>query len=434
MSLDPIDEALAQAMAAYAARNPGSERQLADAAVSMPAGNTRSVLFYSPFPLTMVRGEGCRLHDADGHVYLDALGEFTAGIYGHSEPVIAREIAQALAEGLSLSSHNRREAALAHEIRRRFPAMQRLRFANSGTEANLLAVASAVAFTGRHQVMVFKGGYHGGVMSFGAPNAVNAPYEWVVARYNDIADARAKAQGSHGQLAAILVEPMLGAGGCIPADPQFLHDLRALADQTGALLIVDEVMTSRLSEGGRQAQLGLTPDMVTLGKYFGGGLSFGAFGGREDVMSHFDPRHPQAWGHAGTFNNNTLTMAAGMAGLTQVLSAQALDRLNSLGDALRDRLNAVCASQAPVLQFTGLGSVMQLQACSGTLRCAEDLAGTDDRIKALLFFDLLEEGVFLARRGLVALSLPWGQAEADEFVAAFTRVIGRRRHLLPATI
>lgn len=430
MTPDAIDDALAQAVQAYAARNPASQRQLADAEASMPAGNTRSVLFHSPFPLTMVRGEGCRLQDADGHWYLDALGEFTAGIYGHSEPAIAGAIAEALAEGLNLSSHNRREAALAHELRRRFPAMRRLRFTNSGTEANLLAIASAVAFTGRRKVMVFRGGYHGGVLSFGGHSEMNVPHDWAVARYNDLADVRAHAAAHPGEFAAILVEPMLGAGGCIPGQPAFLHGLREVCDETGALLIVDEVMTSRLSEGGRVGLLQLSPDLLTLGKYFGGGLSFGAFGGREDVMAHYDPRHSKPWGHAGTFNNNTLTMAAGMAGLAKVLSRDALARLNALGDDLRARLNALCRSTAPRLQFTGLGSVMQLQTCGGEVRCPEDLAAADDRIRALLFFDLLEMGVFLARRGLVALSLPWGAREVDEFTAAFANVIARRRCLL----
>jgi glutamate-1-semialdehyde 2,1-aminomutase len=225
---------------------------------------------------------------------------------------------------------------------------------------------------------------------------------------------------------------MLGAGGCIPGQPEFLHGLRALADDCGALLILDEVMTSRLSSGGRQAQLGLAPDLTTLGKYFGGGLSFGAFGGRVEVMSRFDPRRPDALAHAGTFNNNTLTMAAGLAGLTQVLTPAALDALNQRGERLREALNAVFARHGVALQFTGLGSVMQLHATARPLRSSADLAGADDRVKALLFFDLLERGIFLARRGLVALSLPFGDAQADEFVAALDAVVTARRSLLPA--
>lgn len=428
-----LDAALAEATARYRANNPASERLLIEAADVLPAGNTRSVLFYSPFPLYMARGEGCHLWDADGHRYLDALGEFTAGIYGHSNAVIRQAIVAALQDGLSLSSHTAREAALAHEIQRRFPGMALLRFTNSGTEANLMALAAATAHTGRRKVLVFSGAYHGGVLSFGGGGSpVNVPHDFVVAPYNDIDAVRALVQAHGPQLAALLVEPMLGAGGCIPADPAFLHGLRTLASECGALLILDEVMTSRLSGGGRQALLGLTPDLTTLGKYFGGGLSFGAFGGRADVMERFDPRRADALGHAGTFNNNALTMAAGLAGLTQVLTPSALETLNQRGERLREQLNDVFRRHAAGLQFTGLGSVMQLHTTDRPLRNAADLAGADDRLKALLFFDLLERGIFLARRGLVALSLPFGDAQADEFVAALEAVVAARSSLLPA--
>lgn len=431
--MSPLDSALAEAMARYRARNPASEKLLAEASDVLPAGNTRSVLFHAPFPLYMARGEGCRLWDADGHAYLDALGEFTAGIYGHSEPRIQAAIVAALQDGLSLSSHQAREGALAHEIQRRFPAMELLRFTNSGTEANLMALAAATAHTARRKVLVFHGAYHGGVLAFGGGGSpLNVPHDWLLAPYNDLDAVRAQVR-AHGQdLAAILVEPMLGAGGCIPAEPAFLHGLRALADECGALLILDEVMSSRLSPGGRQALLGLRPDLTTLGKYFGGGLSFGTFGGRADVMQRFDPRRPDALAHAGTFNNNALTLAAGLAGLSQVLTPEALAALNARGERLRDRLNGVFARHGVAMQFTGLGSVMQLQPLAGPLRNAADLAGADDRVKALVFFDLLERGCFLARRGLVALSLPFGDAEAETFAAALDDVVAARRPLLPA--
>jgi glutamate-1-semialdehyde 2,1-aminomutase len=425
--------AVADAVARYRSRHPASERQFAAAAEVLPGGNTRSVLFHEPFPLTMVRGEGCRLWDADGHAYLDALGEFTAGLYGHSNLVIRDAIGAALADGLSLSSHTAREAALARAIRHRFGSMPLLRFTNSGTEANLLALAAATVHTGRRRVLVFDGAYHGGVLSFGAPvSPVNVPHDFVLARYNDLDAVRTLVASDGAALAAILVEPMLGAGGCIAGERAFLAGLRELADACGALLIFDEVMTSRLSVGGRQAQLGIVPDLTTLGKYFGGGLSFGAFGGRADVMARFDPRRADALGHAGTFNNNVLSMAAGLAGLEQVLTAQALDALNQRGERLRARLNERFAQHGVDLQFSGLGSLMTLHATARPLRSPADLAGTDPRVKELLFFALLERGVFLARRGLVALSLPFGEPEADQFVAALDDALAAYRGVLPS--
>lgn len=430
---DPLQAALDDAHAAYVAANPTSARLHAQACEVMPGGNTRSVLHYAPFPLYMAQGEGCRLTDVDGHVYLDALGEFTAGLFGHSDPVIRDAIEQALRGGLNLSSHTAGEARLAHEIRRRFPSMAMLRFTNSGTEANLMALSAAVAHTGRRTVLVFEGAYHGGVLSFPRAAApVNVPHAFVVARYNDLAAARAAVQSRRDDLAAILVEPMLGSGGCIPGDPDFLHGLRTLADECGALLVLDEVMTSRLSPGGRQRLLGLRPDLTTLGKWFGGGMSVGVFGGRADVMSRFDPLRPDALGHAGTFNNNVLTMAAGLAALTRVLSDDALAALNDRGDALRERLNAMFARHRVALQATGLGSLLTLHAAARPVRSADDLVAADPRVKELLFFDLLAQGVWMARRGFVALSLPFGPAEVDALVAAVDRVVDARCHLLPA--
>lgn len=429
--MSDLDHALADAIERYRAAHPESARIHAAALQALPGGNTRSVLFFAPFPPAMARGEGCYLWDADGHRYLDALGEFTAGLYGHSEPAIRAAITEALAAGLSLSSHTAREGALAREVQRRFPGMELLRFTNSGTEANLMALATATAHTGRRKVLVFKGGYHGGVLAFaGGGSPVNVPHEWIVARYNDLQDVRAKVAPHQGDLAAILVEPMMGSGGCIPADPAFLQGLRALADECGALLIFDEVMTSRLSFGGRQALLGIRPDLTTLGKYFGGGLSFGAFGGRADVMQRYDPRSDGALQHAGTFNNNVLTMAAGLAGLTQVLTAEALDALNARGERLRGRLNQLFADQGVALQLTGLGSLMQLHALTGAVRSADDTARSDDRAKALIFFDLLARGVFMARRGFMALSLPFDDAAADTLVDAMQEVVQQRRALL----
>jgi glutamate-1-semialdehyde 2,1-aminomutase len=425
--------ALEAAVGRYRTRNPRSEAQWREATAVLPGGNTRSVLFFEPFPLTMVRGQGCRLWDADGHEYLDALGEFSAGLYGHSDPAIRAAIDEALDGGLSLSAHTAREAALATEIQRRFTSMQRLRFTNSGTEANLLAIAAALAHTGRRKVMVFDGAYHGGVLSFangGSP--VNVPHEFVVARYNDLDDARALARSHAGSLAAVLVEPLLGAGGCIPGDPAFLQGLRDLCDDCGAVLIFDEVMTSRLSAGGRQALLGIAPDLTTIGKYFGGGLSFGAFGGRAEIMDRFDPRRPGALPHAGTFNNNVLSMAAGLAGLRHVLTPQALDSLNRRGDTLRDGMNGVLARNGVDAQVTGIGSLLSLHMTSRAVSSPADLHGADADAKALVFFDLLERRVFLAKRGYMALSVPFDEAACAAMLRTFSDVIEARIQVLPA--
>jgi glutamate-1-semialdehyde 2,1-aminomutase len=196
------------------------------------------------------------------------------------------------------------------------------------------------------------------------------------------------------------------------------------------LLIFDEVMTSRLAPGGRQQALNVIPDLCTLGKYLGGGMPFGAFGGRRDVMQQFDPRRAGALPHAGTFNNNVVTMAAGIAGLTKVFIPAAVQALNARGDALRMRLNGLCRERGARFQFTGIGSLMSAHATDGMIQTPSDAASADAGVKALFFFDMLNRGVYLARKGFIALSLLIGDAEVDHFVGAVESFLEARRDLI----
>ena len=414
-----LSAALSDAVATFAAANPQSRAMHERAKTVMPGGNTRTVLFYTPFPLTMVSGAGCRLKDADGHEYIDFLGEFTAGLYGDSDPVIAEAIGKALANGLNLGSHGPLEAEFAETIQARFPSMELLRFTNSGTEANMLALALAKHATGRPKVMVFEGAYHGGTLTFPAADVpVNIPHDYVFARYNDIQVTRDLIRRHGPQLACVIVEPMMGSGGCIPGDHEFLAMLREEVTAAGAILLLDEVMTSRLGPGGYQAEIGIRPDLTTLGKYIGGGMSFGAFGGRADIMRHFDPTVSGSLPHAGTFNNNVLTMAAGLAGLKQRLTPEAIRALNARGDVLRRELNAILAKARADIRVSGIGSLMNIHPVGVEPKRPTDLAGADQRMRDLIFFDLLEDGFYIARRGLMALSLAVGDGEIEALQAA----------------
>ena len=413
-----LADALEAARAHYSAANPASLKLHQQAERSLPGGNTRTVLFFGPFPLRFAGGDGCHLTDVDGHTYVDFLAEYTAGIFGHSHPAIRRAIERALDFGVNIGGHTELEVRLAEAVTARFPSMERVRFTNSGTEGNLLAISLARVFTKRRKVMVVTGGYHGGVLYFrsgGSP--VNAPFPVLLARYNDIESARALAASDGDDLACIIVEPMMGSTGCIPATPEFLSGLRKIADETGALLIFDEVMTSRLAPGGLQSLIGVKPDLTTLGKYVGGGMSFGAFGGRADVMALFDPQRPGALPHAGTFNNNTLTMSAGFAGLTEVATPEAITKLNARGDRLRERLNEITRSGGARMQFTGRGSMLAVHFRDGAILNEADADAGNQDLKELFFFDLLDRGVYIARRGMIVLSLV-----QDE--AAFTRLEG----------
>ncbi|MGE5270468.1 MAG: aspartate aminotransferase family protein [Thiohalocapsa sp.] len=411
--------ALAEAHEQYRARNPQSLAQYQEACAAMPGGNTRHSIYIDPFPLTIVKGEGAHLWDLDGHEYVDFLSEFTAGLFGHSHPAIRHALDEALDSGWNMGAHGPAEARFAKAICDRFPSIELVRFTNSGTEANLMAVALARAVTGRNKIVVFHGGYHGGVFYFrGHGSQVNAPFDFLLADYNDIAGTRAAVAAHRGDLAAILVEPMLGGSGCIPATHEFLAELRALASETGAVLIFDEVMTSRLAPGGLQEAHGIAPDMTTLGKYVGGGMSFGAFGGKAELMGWFDPRRADGFQHAGTFNNNVLTMNAGYVGLTEVYTPERARALNEFGDGLRERLNGVVRRCGLRMQFTGLGSMIGVHMTDGPIHCEADAKRGNPQLLDLFYFDLVARGIWFAKRGMMALSIALDDADADKLVAA----------------
>ena len=419
-----LNLAVARAEAVYTQRCAASRELWKRACDVLPGGNTRTVVYYDPFPLTFVRGEGARLIDADGHDYVDMLGDYSAGLYGHSHPVIRAAIERTLADGLTLGGLNRFEGRLAELILARFPSCEKIRFTNSGTEANLMAITAARIATKRPGVLVFDGGYHGGVFAFTSrENPVLAPFPWRFGTYNDLDATLAEIEREPDSLAAIVVEPMMGGAGAIPGDAEFLRGLRDAATKHGIALIFDEVMTSRMGAGGIQGKLGIRPDLTTFGKYLGGGMNFGAFGGTDRFMGIFDARRgDSAIGHAGTFNNNVITMAAGVAGLSEVFTPAAAEALFERGEALRARVNAATRATGVPFQATGVGSIMSLHPQDGAIRRTADLTVTP-AMRKLLHLEMLARGYNFARRGYVTLSLPLADAQLDGFVAALVEVL-----------
>ena len=425
-----IDLALSAAAEQFAARRPKTRAFHERAAKVMPGGNTRTILFHAPFPVRIERAEGADLFDLDGHRYTDLLGEYSAGLYGHSHPVIRRAVMQAMDGGLNIGAHHTHELAFAETVTRRFN-LDLVRFTNSGTEANLMALCAARCFTGRAKIMAFEGGYHGGLLYYshgGSP--INAPFDVVLAHYNDLEATRALIAANATDLAAVIIEPMLGGGGCIPASREFLAMLRAETAKHGIVFILDEVMTSRLAPGGLAEVHGIEPDLKSLGKYIGGGMSFGAFGGREAIMAQFDPTRPGALPHAGTFNNNTLTMTAGQAAMTEIFTPEACLALNARGDRLRTALNGLFMRYQAPMRATGLGSMITIHPLGLEITRPEQLDRADQRLRRLLYLDLLEEGYYIAERGFMALSLLVSDADCAGFVQAVERFVEHRRAVL----
>src|SRR5207244_5592766 len=302
--------------------------------------------------------------DADGTERVDMLGNYSAMILGHAHPKIVEAIRDQAARGTGFAAANPVEVELATLLCERVPSFDAVRFCNSGTEATMFAMRLARAFTGRPKIARMEGGYHGThdyaevsthplVNDAGPPDApiavrdsIGTP-EWalenvVVLPFNDPDAAEAIIRREAGSLAAVILEPIIGAGGVIAARPEFLQRLRDVTVELGILLIFDEVLSFRVGPGGAQEMYGVTPDLTTLGKIIGGGLPVAAFGGRADIMERLDPERDAPLPHGGTYNGHPLGMAAGLAAMRELTSA-AFDRLDEPGEWLRGRLAALFA-------------------------------------------------------------------------------------------
>jgi glutamate-1-semialdehyde 2,1-aminomutase len=314
-------------------------------------------------PPFVTHAEGAYLWDADGNRYLDFFGSWGPMILGHAFPPAVEAIQQAAARGASFGASHSGEGDLAELVMRCFPSVERLRFTSSGTEACMSAVRLARGFTGRNFVIKFEGCYHGhsdamlvkagsGVATLGIPGSAGIPAETaqhtLALPYNDLAAVQAAFDAYPGQIACIIVEPVVGNAGTIVPAPGYLHGLRKLATEHGALLILDEVMTGfRLSLGGAQQVYGVKPDLTTLGKILGGGLPCGAFGGRAEVMEFLAPLGPVY--QAGTLSGNPLAMAAGIATLSHLIEHQ-----GAVYSGLEETTAAIADGVAALAQEAGV--------------------------------------------------------------------------------
>jgi glutamate-1-semialdehyde 2,1-aminomutase len=344
----------------------------------LPAGNTRTTTYYAPFPIALARGDGYRVWDLDGNEYVDLLNNYTALVHGHAAPAISAAIERVLREGTVFPAPIPLQAELAERICRHFASIELVRFTNSGTEAVMMAVRAARAFTGRDLIVTAYGGYHGSWEQVaysaseesaraettieqdarGIPAAVRDLNLQV--RYNDVTHLRTVMGARGGEVAAIVLEPVLGHV-IEPATSEFLAAAEDLATTYGALFVLDEIITARLHTGGLQSEMGRRPHLTTLGKVIGGGLPVGAFGGRADVMAVFDPRLEGSIAHHGTFNGNALTMAAGCASL-DLLPQSEIDRINNLGAALEANLAEAFSDVGLAVRISRAGSILNLHS------------------------------------------------------------------------
>lgn len=432
--MDSIAALEADLLRRYQERTPKSGALHQRASRVMPGGDTRTGTFHLPYPIFVSRGQGCRLWDADGNEYLDFLNNFTSLLHGHANPTVQEALVAQAARGTVHGTANELQVELAELLSGRVPSVERIRFCNSGTEATLFALRAAKAFTGRSKIMKMEGGYHGShdqvAVGMAPPYDTNATLglspgalsEVVLGSFNDLDFTTELIRRHRHELAAVIVEPMMGSAGAIPADPAFLRGLRQVTEECGVLLILDEIITFRLGFGGCQEHYGIRPDLTTFGKIIGGGLPVGAFGGRADIMSGYDPSRSGSIVHSGTYNGNAVTMAAGLATL-KLFDRAAVVRLNQTGDDLRARLNQAIGEAGLDAMVVGFGSVMQLHFQKPPLRNARDGARGDKWLLRLAHLSLLVEGIFTAGRQMYVLSTAMTEAALEEFQTRFTAAL-----------
>jgi glutamate-1-semialdehyde 2,1-aminomutase len=404
----------------YLARTPGSRALFERATGSLPGGSTRTTVYSAPYPPYAVSGAGLLVTDVDGNVYRDFLGNYTSLILGHAHPAVVAAVEAQVRRGSAFAAPTETEVELAEELRRRLPSIERLRFTSSGTEATMFAIRAARAFTGRPLVAKFDHSYHGThdqVMA-GTPGVPDAIGSLIVELpWGDPDGIEAALRGREGELAAIIVEPVQGAGGVRPPQPGFLEFLRALADRRGALLIFDEIISFRLGPGGAQERFGVRPDLTTLGKIIAGGYPLAAFGGRADVMAIFDARRERALSHGGTFNGNPVAAAAGLATLAE-LTPDAYRRLDALGARLDDQLTGRIREAGIDARVVTVGSLFQVFRGEAGAAFAPGAGQPSE-----LYLRLLLDGFLIAPRGMGAIPTVATDADVDTLAGAIGRAV-----------
>lgn len=430
----------------YAAQRPKSEALFARAMKVLPGGNTRTPLYHDPFPCYLARGHGARVVDVDGFEYLDLVNNYTSLVHGHPSPELLSSLARQAAAGTALGGPTELEITLAQEIVSRVGSVEHVRFANSGTEATLYAVRTARAFTGRDAVIKVEGGYHGGtetlqvsVKTLGSVNeGVPEPgIPKVVATdthiipFNDTETAREIIRRVGTRAGALIVEPLQGGAGALPAQPEYLQMLRQVTAEVGCLLVFDEVMTLRLAHGGMQQVYEIYPDLTAMGKIIGGGLPVGAFGGRAEVMDVWAPQLSPPRYQAGTFNANPLTMVAGLHAL-RALTDQRIAEINRRGDAIRGMFNELSSGYGLPLIASGWGSVLQVHGGEEAPVSFRGAASRPRELVRCFHLLMLKNGMFVAPRGAMNISTAVADSDHEALIDAIDRSLDELRTALSA--
>ncbi len=407
----------------------------------MPGGNTRTFLYRSPHPTYVARGDGPYLYDVDGRRHLDFENNFTTLIHGHNFAPVRQALEAQICHGLCYAGPTESEVALAELLCGRVDSFEQIRFMNSGTEAVVMAIKAARAFTGRTKIAKCEGAYHGSYDpvevsldpnpdNWGEGPPAKVPFnrgvpqsafeEVVILPFNDLETSQEILAQHASDLAGILIDPIAAKIGLVPIERDYLRLLRKICNAEDILLISDEVLNFRLSFTGAIDQFGVAPDLCVLGKIIGGGLPIGAVAGRKEVMSVFDPRSGRpAVSQSGTYTANPLSMVAGIAAM-EALTPSAFHDLNELGAIARRRIGALFEELEVPAQVTGMGSLFRIHYKQGPIRCYRDAYPTVREREAFdrLLGAVRHHGVMLSSSGLGALSTPMTEVHVDQLADA----------------
>lgn len=427
-------------LATYRERTKRSRELFERAGRILEGGTTRTSVFFSPYPCYIADGQGSRITDLDGNVRIDFLNNYTSLIHGHAYPPIVEAVTRQIRKGSAFAAPSELEVELATLIQQRLPGMERLRFTSSGSEAVMFALRVVRAFTGRRKIAKFEGGFHGShelaqvsvsppLEKTGPPDGPHSladsagiPPDWaadvVILPFNDLPAVERILDQHASALAALIVEPIMGAGGIIVPRAGFLQGLRDLTAKRGILLIFDEIISLRVALGGAQELYGVRPDLTTLGKIISGGMPMAAFGGREDIMALFDPRQgAPAISQSGTFNAAAVCCAAGVAGYGAITPAVQA-HIDRLAEDLRTRANVLFRSLDVPAQVVGVGSLFNIHFTEEPIVDYRTVARGDRKTLSLLVLALMNRGIFLAPRGMGCTSSVMTPAEIDAFLTA----------------
>lgn len=426
-----------QVFADYRRWSARSAELIEKASEVFPGGDTRMSAHFAPYPLFIERAEGTRLYDADGHELIDFMNNFTSLVHGHANPSVVAAVGEQMSLGSAYAAPTRSQVALGRLICERVPGVEQLRFTSSGTEATLMGLRCARAYTGRQKIMKMEGGYHGSYelaevslaplpgicgpleaphsvpIDASIPNSVLG--DTVVCPYNQPELAESLIAKHANELAAVIVEPALGSMGMIPATREFLAALRRATEVHGIVLIFDEVITLRAGYGGAQEVLGITPDLTAMGKIIGGGLPIGAIGGKRELMRMFHPEETRPVMHASTFSGNPISMAAGYAAMVQ-LEPQIIEQLNALGERFRQGVDDVFKRVGIRGQAVGFASLANIHFGDEALSDARGALATraaSSYANQLLHLSMLQRGIASASRLMYCISTAMAVKDVD---------------------